>query len=467
MSPYRGITGPTGASGGARPLSKATLSLEFHDVYGNRTISTQPMHPIDVTVGYTDDIIGVSAWPSVGFSYEFVKGATGGVSLGTLLSFQITKYIASNSYSYDQAVLTASSDAERYKQIFYQSQQHDMTFSLASNLGDALIDADSLKAPMTAFVSKAKVFVDTASTLKLRYYETLGTERFAEVANTYSVTTGMLGAANQELRAADLFAGRIVIPRIVTAAPMNTLEQLIANQSSSPMPPDCSNQPPALEDARLKDARRKWVNGLRIVAKDERGAQAVQPHSPVQAGADLVDLTVEELAENNRLKPLTPGVILRTETRRSALPALFKEGQNTLNAVAAMLECVVYGEVKDPAQPDGLQIQIGLFINNYTAPNVVAPNLTITLGGIEITTDLETTFKSLYDSFLALEMSVGDFANAIAQVQGIFRPGAEVAYADFIIPTPRSTDAGPGAPTFSLADMPDGTGSVPALASKN
>ena len=462
LNPYRGITGPTGASGGARPLSQARLGLEFHDVYGNRTISTKPMHPIDVAVGYTDDIIGVSAWPSVGFSYEFVRGATAGVSLGTMLSFQITKYIASNSYSYDQAVFTASSDAERYKQIFYQSQQKDMSFSLTSNLGEALIGADSLKAPMTAFVSKAKVFVDTASTLKLRYYKTLGAERFAEVANRYSVTAGMLGVANQELRAADLFAGRIVIPRIITAAPMNTLEQLIANQASSPMPPDCSDQPPPLQGE-----RRVWVNGLRIVSPQERGAPAIRPDSPVQTTADFAGLTVEELAVNNRLKPLTPGIILRTETRRSTLPAEFEAAQNTLDAVAAMLDCVVYGEVKDPAQPDGLPIQIGLFTDNYTASNVVAAHLTITLGGLEITTDQDTTFKSLYESFLALQMSKGDFANAIADVQGIFRPGAEVAYADFIIPTPPSTDAGPGVPTFSLASMPDGAGSIPALASKN
>ena len=57
----------------------------------------------------------------------------------------------------------AGSDSERYKQIFYQVQQHDLGFGLETNLGAPLVAPRQLKAALNGFVIKAKLFTDAAS----------------------------------------------------------------------------------------------------------------------------------------------------------------------------------------------------------------------------------------------------------------------------------------------------------------
>jgi len=165
-NPYRGLTGIVGPTGAPRPLSTAKLQLVFHDVYGNKTVSAEPMAPINVPYGYTDEIIAVSAWPGTAFEYSFVKGATAGVFLDSTLAFQVAPYIPGGGVSFDQAAELATSHAERYKQVFYQVQQKDMQFEPGTNLGAVNQEPDAIKAPMLSFVSKAKVFLDTAAQIR-------------------------------------------------------------------------------------------------------------------------------------------------------------------------------------------------------------------------------------------------------------------------------------------------------------
>jgi LysM repeat protein len=462
-NPYRGVTGPgaTGPTMGRR-LSAATLVLAFHDVYGNDTESTQPLQPFEVPVGYIDNLIGVSSWPAAGYDFLFSPGGKSGTQLDTLLSLQYDKYISSSAVPYDQAVATATADAARYGQIFYQVYQHDLAFSLQSNIGTPESDTRDLKAALNGFVVKSALFTGAASQLKQQVYVTPPTaaQTFGAIATTVGVSPAALARANSGASASDLFVSQYVKPNIAPALPLNTLTKLVDKQNDSgPFPPVCT---PA-QSATLAAGGPAMIHGLRLVsdAGEARSFGAL----PRLKASEATPLSVITLATNNQSAPLTPGITIRTLSRTATLPSFDQSGTNSLNAVAASLQTNVYAEVPDPDNPLKT-IPIGLLQNNLTVPNLVAPGLTITLDGISVTTDASTTFQKLYDAFSSLSMPLPTFAGKIGGIEGIFQPLKTVTYADFIVP-PASRTANGVLPTFSLASLPPAAGTIAELAPLN
>ncbi len=449
QNPYRGITGPTGPSG--RPLSNAVFDLAFHDIYGNQTAVGATMAPFGVTVGYTDPLASLSSWPGIGANYIFLPGPTGAVPVETELSLQIDKYTPAGSYSYTDANGAAQADAARYGQIFYQVQQFDLAFSLETNLGTSLISQDALKAPASAFVSKAKVYTDASASVKQQTYTTSAGDQLGGIAKTYSVTAGMLGTANASQPVKLMFQGDVVHPVLVAAPAMNTLRSLAEGQESTPFPPVCSGV-----------AKARGL-GLRAIAPSELG-QGLALTKPMAAASAL---TPAELATNNAASPLTAEITLRTKQRVSGLPV---GAANTLQAVAAALQCNVYNLVLDPNSPpeNPIMIPVGLYFDNRTAHGVVAPGISITIQGITFVTGEDTTFADIEAAFAPLGLTMGDFVVRIQTVKDIFRTTAQLKYSDFIVPFwPQTDGAGPAKQSFTILDMPAGTGDIAFLADTN
>jgi LysM repeat protein len=462
-NPYRGVTGPGATGSTERRLSAAKLSLAFHDVYGNDTDSTQPLKPFEVPVGYTDNLIGVSSWPAAGYDFLFSPGGTTGTQLDTLLSLQYDRYISSTAVPFDQAVATATADAARYRQIFYQVYQHDLAFSLQSNIGTPGSDTRELKAALDGFVVKSALFTGAAAQLKQQVYQTPATgsaQTFGAIATTLGVTPAGLAGANAHASAGDLFLSQYVKPHIVNALPLNTLTKLVDKQNDSgPFPPLCT---PA-QSATLASAGPAMIHGLRLVA--DAGEARSFGAFPRLMASETTTLSVVTLATNNQFQPLTPGITLRTLARTATLPAFDQPGTNNLNAVAASLQTNVYAEVPDPTNPLKA-IPIGLLQNNLVVPNLIAPGLTITIGGISVPTDGSTTFQKLYDAFASLNLTTAAFAKKIAAIEGIFQPSKTVTYADVIVP-PASRTANGVLPIFSLASLPPAAGTIADLAPLN
>lgn len=429
-NPYAGITGPTGAPGN---LSEVAIELVFNDVYGNETQTVNAPANVRGPVGYIDEIIGISSWPAAGADYTFVPGPTKSVRLETRLSMQLDKYSPTEGYSFEQANAAAIADAQRYGQIFYQVQQHDLAFELQTNLGDTLIKPDALKANLSAFVSKAKVFADGCAAQPQQQYVTVANDQLAAIAEAYSVTPGMLLSENQDMQVAGLFPGKIVQPFFAVAGPMNSLQQLVAGYSSTPYPPQCSGTTPVPD-----------------CTSDETGPE-LQP---------------SELLSHNQTTALTPGIVLRTQPRVDVLPS---DIPNTLVAAAAALQCVVYGVVRNPdATGDSdLTITIGLYVDNYTATGVVAPNHIIEIDGQVVDTGENPTFQSVEAAFSSLGLAQPDFVAKLQTVEGIFVPAANLTHADFIVPQPPPSQIGPAVPVFSIADLPEGCGTIEFLANQN
>jgi LysM repeat protein len=466
-NPYRGITGPQGKSG---PASRAMLDFRFHDVFGNQTQSTEPLPPLELTVGYTDPLIGVGGWPGAAFDYVF-RTDQGGPVLDAALSLQTSSYVPGAGLSYAQASGNAAGDSERYRQITYQVQQGDVGFGLSSNLGQVALAGDALKAPMIAFVTKAKLFTDATAKLSQVQVETQAGQSLGEFAQTHSTTVEALVETNATILAQRLFAGAVVMPKVIAAPAMNSLRRLIENQTSSGTKIDC-----LLRGKAAGGARR--VRGLRAapVAQLRRANSALSAPA-IDAGPPL---TVEELAENNKTAPLNPGLILRTKPRTWQLKPALSPEQRSAAAVAASLGCPVYAVVRNPdypANPDAPQtLAVGLVRDNFQ-DKILAAGITLTMKAQGKTIEFQTgpeiaSFERAYSTFfmafdtLSIPITEGDFAVAIADTSGLFAEQTKGVYASFIVPPaarPGQTAAKPG---FSLADLTD-AGSIADLAKWN
>lgn len=448
-NPYAGITGPTGTGGSGRPLSSARVDFAFQDVYGNRTPATPPLAPLEVPVGYIDDVIGVAAWPAAAFAYDLRKGTArdGSVVLATVLSLDVGRYFAGGGVPFAQANRTAVNDAARYERIFFQVQQRDMSFALESNVGTATADRRDLKAALTAFVTKAKLLADAASTLVELTVETTTGHAFGEVAKAYAVTPEQLATANDDLPAKEMFAGGLVIPRLVAAAPGNTLSALAKKATVVPWPPVC-----ALDEAPSPS--------LTLVTRATEVSEA-------RIASVSVGLGPAKLAERNVHKPLGMGTTLRTKARVTNIPEQWTDVTNSAAGVAAWLACPVYSTVTDPTSPTGATIEIGLIVDNLHATDLIAPDLTIKIGVVEITTSGDTTFAKLQSAFARVAPDLASFAKEIADVEGIFRVSRPVTHASLVVPTPAAVGASAPVPSWTLSDLPAGAGTADEIATLN
>lgn len=437
-TPYRGITGP--APGATRPLSKATVEFQYHDVFGNTTAATYPLPPLDLPVGYTDEVIGIGTWPGAGMDYLFVPagGDRPGVLLKTELSLHAERYLPGSGVSIVAARETAKADAERYAAIFYQLGQPDVEARLSCNLGTARQAPGDLKAACAAFVTKAKLLADTAATLEAVTCTTTAGQTLDAVASHLAVTPAALLAANPEVEATKLFPGLYVKPRIIPAPPMNTLEAL-------------AGQVIVRSDA----------------APEERACEGTDPDPSRAASAKPAGGTAKGVAAENSTVPLTPGVTLRTATRTS--PLLKRAGD--LATVAAGLGTPVYGEVVNPDEPKGSPLAVGLVADNWKTAGLFTVGVNLNVAGKEHTTTAIDSLESVYEAFSppsAPTLTVGEFALAIEHVEGLLAAGAKFAYASMLVPQPPAPSGPePPTPTYSLADVPTEAGEIPFLANLN
>jgi hypothetical protein len=455
-NPYAGITGPSGAAGPG--LSSATLELAYHDVYGNTTATTQPPGQLELAVGYTDELIGVAAWPGAALTYIFEAGAT--VQLSTSLSLQADRYVPGAGSSFESAVRTANSDAERYRALFYQLQQRDVSFALGSNLGTAAADPADLRAAMTAFVTKAKLYADTTVTLRPLSARTETGETLASLSERLSVTVAMLLEANSDADAVALFPTTYVKPHIVAASAMDTLSTLaerVVGRSGVPVAcpdvaqPDSSCAAPA---GLLKLSGRQGAGELPASAPGPRVPAVARP---------------ADVATQNARQPLTPGNVLRTETRKSEpLPAK----RTSLRTAAQWLTCPLLTEAIDPDQPSGPRLEVGLLIDSWKTQKLIADGVELSIAGVEITTK-DDTLESIYERVSPPgqepTLTRGELAAALADIEQLLIAGATLSYATLIVPPAPSGGPGPGPsqPVFALADVPADAGAIELLASLN
>jgi LysM repeat protein len=429
-NPYAGITGPTGPA----PLSYATLSLEFQDVYGNRTQSTHPLGTVQAPAGYTDPLLGVGAWPGAAAGYAFTegppRGATAGVRLHTLLSLQTDRYAPGAGIGVDGAVRAASADALRYRQIYFQTQQPDVHFSLRTNVASAPPGAGPLQRRLAGFAAGAFAYVSSASRVLPVGATASAGDTLASVARAHSVPAGALLAANQDQRARRVFATAVAVPFVRAARPGDSLESLAAIGGTASAPGASCPSLPVEEGP--QEAR---AHGVRLAPRGTAGPVGL----PRVAAVDAPPLTPADVARANVSLPLASGPTLLVP-ERSFETAGLTGAAASLSAIAARLGCNVYDAFeRPPAGPTGPSstVLLGIVGRNFTATGLVAPDVLVAVGDQRVATDGDSTFESLYRGFTGVAIGVGEFAQQIRDVPGLVRESATLRYADLVL--------GPGA----------------------
>ncbi|SRX76223.1 LysM peptidoglycan-binding domain-containing protein [Aequorivita antarctica] len=387
-NPYQGITGP--AEGGPTGLSQAKVSLQFQDLYGNRTISTTPLPDLDLFVGYTDPVIGVSAWPSTAATYRIGKNTSPVISIG--ISLQTSKYLPSPSYGFDKSAYSATTDVQRYKEIFYQLFQEDISLVLHTSLdqvGNIQTPYPLSRLSFRNYVAGAYVFLNQIQYLDQYQFKTVSKTGLDLLSNMFGIAMLDLGTTNQDKPANLLFEGEVQVPNLYTVRQMDSLCDILASTGTS----SCTTT----------------ITGL-----------------------DAPPTNVEKIANNNKGALLYTGTTLLTNLRENIPFVNISKEKNTLALVAAANASNVFYDFITPSKSiEG----IGFIQVNWKIENLLEPGLDIAIEGTILNTTDFKTFEALYNEFVKSlkDLTQSDFADAIKNVQGIFATTGMFNLQDYII----------------------------------
>ncbi|MBV8750993.1 MAG: LysM peptidoglycan-binding domain-containing protein, partial [Candidatus Eremiobacteraeota bacterium] len=222
-NPYAGI-----AAG-----AELDLNLVFHDVHGNLT-SYPALHP-PVPVGYTDDIIPVSSWPSTATSYAFAPVDGGTAQLAVDWRFSATSYMPAPGADYAVTHDKARVDRQQIITAYYQTRMPNVTFGLSTSFADLAGDdasrSTTVKLAEQGYLAEAYVFITNAAELPAITVTTAAApnqDTLASVATTYETTAGALAQANASADAAALFGNGTLlsIPQYYRVATGDTLHEI-------------------------------------------------------------------------------------------------------------------------------------------------------------------------------------------------------------------------------------------------
>ncbi|MCW3085169.1 MAG: lysM domain protein [Bacteroidetes bacterium] len=105
------------------------INLDWRDLFGNNTVTpfSNPLvgdgsilNNIPVQVGYTDNVIAVSAWPSIGTYYVVNQDPSNNPQLELGIIFDPTRYIVGPKVTSTTAIANAKQDIVTYTSIYYQ-----------------------------------------------------------------------------------------------------------------------------------------------------------------------------------------------------------------------------------------------------------------------------------------------------------------------------------------------------------
>jgi hypothetical protein len=113
----------------------AQFNFDWQDMFGNNTVTpfsdpslapNQPMNNLPVPLGYIDELIPFSAWPSA-YSYFVVQGDPSSPQIQVGFLFDPSRYTVSSEMGVDQktAQQNAANDLKAYTSIYYQINQVD------------------------------------------------------------------------------------------------------------------------------------------------------------------------------------------------------------------------------------------------------------------------------------------------------------------------------------------------------
>ncbi|QJT80690.1 LysM domain-containing protein [Kosakonia sp. MUSA4] len=234
QSPYRAVS-----AGG-----QADITLCLQDILGNRTVGSS-LPTAHSPTGYTDELLGPGAWPSVNTTYRF-QPRDGGGALAVTAQLSATPFLPDASavpvrggLPSGKLVTAAASRAQQarlqYQTASWQLQQPDITARLSTTLGELDDNAAlslALRYDLLGLANSAWIFTGIAAGIEPTRI-TLGPEtalkNFADVLSHYPASGEMVAKINQYLRADLLFgaATPLIVPHNVLTKAGDTPQAVI------------------------------------------------------------------------------------------------------------------------------------------------------------------------------------------------------------------------------------------------
>ncbi|HST63453.1 MAG TPA: LysM peptidoglycan-binding domain-containing protein [Longimicrobium sp.] len=148
--PYRGV-------GGQSSQPKVSMQIGFADVLGNVTAPPSGGGAVTADAGYTDPLLGVSAWPGV--TTAWAVSADGAPRLTVTVAPQAAAAAPTALESAGGTREAALRQAEKYAQAWFQLAQPDVTAALLTAL---LQDGHGAPAPVAVDVAPLRAFAGAA-----------------------------------------------------------------------------------------------------------------------------------------------------------------------------------------------------------------------------------------------------------------------------------------------------------------
>ncbi|GGB42500.1 hypothetical protein GCM10011505_24840 [Tistrella bauzanensis] len=159
---------------------------------------------VDMTVGYTDPVIGVAAWPVTTASWAIQPPAEGqsGAVLAMRVAMQPGGLVPPPVAAGDAAAATATDIASRFGAVWYQVMQPDMQVVLSTALNQPA-GGDPVALPTTisglrAHVSGCYAFSAAAASFAAAFADPAVTATLADVVDHYGLDWQALGLAAGE-----------------------------------------------------------------------------------------------------------------------------------------------------------------------------------------------------------------------------------------------------------------------------
>jgi hypothetical protein len=208
--PYAGIE-----RSGEGPANAEVL-VDFHDVLGNSSLESGAAaaggpFPVTLPVGYTDPVIGVGGWPATTTSFRVAAPVGGGAGARLLatLALQASAHLAAPGENGSAAAVRAGKQLDRFRQVYYQAMQPDLTVALLTTLAQESGEPARQTVPvgpLRDFAAGACAWLESAAALLDEKADVGASPTLNEVSARYGVGLDQLAAANAELPLDKIFA---------------------------------------------------------------------------------------------------------------------------------------------------------------------------------------------------------------------------------------------------------------------
>lgn len=286
---------------------------------------------VEMTVGYTDPVLGITSWPATTASWSIQPSAPGAV-LAFRIAMQPGGLAPAGTSPGNAASATASEIASRFAAIWYQVMQPDMRLSVATSLNqppngppvDMPVAIDGLR----MHVAACYAFSAAATDLGTAFANPAAAATLADIITHYGVDWQALGLAGGERPLGTLVeipTTGLLIPAFATFVAAGTVADLV------PVGLD-----PATVLADPDNTALPLNPGIELVVTSAEESQPVDG-LPLSELARRLNITAASLVAANRTRTalLAPGFVFVAQGVEVEVPAEGTPGADaTLDDIA-------------------------------------------------------------------------------------------------------------------------------------